>query len=196
MNMKTKYRRISSGLASSLALTLTLAACGKPQQLDLIGIKYGMTLDEVKEASPDGASLYCQGDGDSAFDAKFPKSDTTTYCAWTSTDAAGGRTYTSSISFGDSKAFDNQFAFSHVGGRYALDMFKIRFRENAYQPNVQILTDRLGKPEPSPMNVPFLVDGVQWAGTNATLTSWVEHQPTGYPPLSGLILTKTVSKPG
>jgi hypothetical protein len=190
MNMNTKYRRISSGLASSLVLTLMIAACDKPPQLDLIGIRYGMTFEEVRAASPDGASLYCQGGGDAAFDAMFPKSSMTTYCAWTSTNAAGEHTYYSAISFGDTKADDNEFEFAHAGGQYTLDRFKIRFRKNAYQPNVQILTERRGKPEPSPLNIPFMVNAVQWAEKNGTLTAWADPQR------SGLILTKPESKPG
>lgn len=189
----SRYFPVAHVMAAVVALTLS--GCGKPQHIELIGIRYGMTLDEVKADSPDGVSLYCQGDGDAAFDVHFPRSGTTTYCAWTRIDASGTRTY-STVAFGDAQSFEQDFEFSRASGQYTLEGFKLKFRDKAFDPNVALLTKQLGKPEPSPLlDTPFISYGVQWAGGDGTLIAWNEPNATAYPPMSGLFLTKPANKP-
>jgi hypothetical protein len=160
--------------ALSCAAALTLAGCGKPDHIELLGVHPGMTQDAVKTASPSGSSLYCRGDGDAAFEqvSGLPPSTTLTFCTWTNVDSAGARVR-SQVSIGNFTSADQQFAFDNSDG--TLKSFSVEIAGNAFDPIVKSLTEKLGSPN-STSGLPGIIGGIHWEARDGTLTATTDEQ--------------------
>lgn len=174
----------------SCAAAFTLAGCGKPAHIELLGVHPGMTRDAVKTASPSGSSLYCRGDGDTAFDqvSGLPPSTTLTFCTWTSLDAAGARVR-SQVTIGNSTSAEQQFAFDNSDG--ALKSFSVEIAGNAFDPIVKSLTEKLGSPK-STSGLPGIIGGIHWEAKDGTLTATTDEQR---PYMTLLMLQASIAKP-
>ncbi|MGY6258805.1 hypothetical protein ACXIVK_35745 [Paraburkholderia caledonica] len=158
----------------SFASALTLAGCGKPDHIDLLGVRAGMSLDEVKAAAPAGASLYCLGDGDATFDrlARLPPSTTLKFCTWSMLGADGNRSV-APLQVGNATTFQTTLAFGYSAGAYKLTSFGIEFPSTAYNGIVTSLTEKLGKPD-SAAGLAGINETVQWDGKDGTLKASVD----------------------
>ncbi|WP_148046453.1 hypothetical protein [Ralstonia pseudosolanacearum] len=171
------------------AAALILGACGKPDQVSLLGIQPGMALDEVKTAAPAGTSLYCLGDGDTAFEqvAGLPQSTTLKFCTW-STVGAQTKRNVAQLQVGEASSLGQKLAFGYSEGKYTLNVFYIEFPVTAYDKVVASMTEQLGKPNAS-SNLPVLNEAVQWEAQNGSLRASKEDS-VSQPPSTLLLLKK------
>lgn len=160
--------------ALSCAVALSLAGCGQPDHIELLGVHPGMTQDAVKSAAPSGSSLYCRGDGDAAFDqvSGLPPSTTLTFCTWTSLDSAGVRGR-AQVAIGSFTSAEQQFAFDNSDG--TLKSFSVEIAGNAFDPIVKTLSDKFGSPKSS-SGLPGIMGGVHWEAKDGTLTASTDEQ--------------------
>ncbi|MCE4547983.1 MULTISPECIES: hypothetical protein [Caballeronia] len=158
----------------SCASALMLAGCGKPEHIDLLGVRAGMSLDEVKAAAPAGASLYCLGDGDIMFDqrARLPPSTTLKFCTWSTLGADGTRSV-AQLQLGNATSFQQTLAFSYSAAGYTLSSFGIEFPSAAFSGIVTSLTEKMGKPD-SAAGFAGLNETVQWDGKDGTLKAGLD----------------------
>ncbi len=158
----------------SCASALMLAGCGKPDHIDLLGVRAGMSLDEVKGAAPAGASLYCMGDGDTRFDqlARLPPSTTLKFCTWSTLGADGTRSV-AQLQLGTATSFQQTLAFSYSAAGYTLSSFGIEFPSAAFRGIVTSLTEKMGKPD-SAAGFAGLNETVQWDGKDGTLKAGLD----------------------
>lgn len=154
-------------VALSCAMALSLAGCGKPDHIDLLGVKLGMTKAEVKAAAPSGADLYCRGDGDDAFDSAsgLPPSTSLKFCTWSSTDSTGQRAAVP-VQIGSDTSSRTYLVFDYSGS--TLKSFSVEIPGNAYERVVKSLSDKLGSPDSS---LGALGGGVHWDSKGDTLTA-------------------------
>jgi len=164
MNIRFKhyFALLSCGTA------LALAGCGQPDNIDLLGIKPGMTRDEVSSMAPSGSALYCQGDGDPTFDqvAQLTKSTELKFCTWASVDSTGNRSRFQ-LQFDNATSSTHSFAFGLDG---KLRFFMIEIPGNAYGAIVKSLSNKLGTPQ-SPVGLPEFIGGDYWDAKDGTLTA-------------------------
>lgn len=158
----------------SCATALVLAGCGKPDHIDLLGVRAGMSFDEVKAAAPTGTSLYCLGYGDATFDrlARLPPSTTLKFCTWSTLGADGNRSV-APLQLGNATSFQQTLAFGYSAGEYTLNSFGIEFPSAAYNAIVTSLTEKMGKPDAA-AGLAGLNETVQWDGKDATLKASID----------------------
>jgi hypothetical protein len=171
------------------AAALALAGCGKPEHVDLLGITPGMTMEAVKAAAPAGATLYCFGDGDAAFDqvAGLPQSTTLKFCTWSSPGAQGKRSI-AQLQLADAVSLGQKLSFGYSDGQYTLNSFYIEFPPAAYDPVVASLSEKLGKPEAN-SDLSRFNAGIHWSAKNGTLKASQEDS-FSRPPSTLLILQR------
>ncbi|AQH05729.1 hypothetical protein A9R05_42690 (plasmid) [Burkholderia sp. KK1] len=163
-----KIQRTGFAAALSCAMAFSLAGCGKPEHIDLLGVKLGMTKAEVKAAAPSGADIYCRGDGDDAFDtaAGLPPSTSLKYCTWSNTDSTGQRAAVP-VQIGNDTSSRTFLVFDYSGS--TLKSFSVEIPNNAYDRVVKSLSDKLGSPDSAPGMLGL--GGVHWDAKNDTLTA-------------------------
>lgn len=149
-------------------MAVSLAGCGKPEHIELLGVKLGMTQAEVKAAAPSGAQLYCEGDGDEPFEkaAGLPPSTSLKFCTWASIDSAGQRSAVP-VHIGDDTSSRTFLTFDYSGA--TLRSFSIEIANNAYDRVVKSLSDKLGSPDSAPGTLGL--GGVHWDSKRDTLTA-------------------------
>jgi hypothetical protein len=152
------------GLAAAAVTfgAVILGGCSK-SDIELLGVKPGMTLDDAKAAAPSGSRLYCHGDGDTAFDSHFPKSSPDKWCAWVQVDSEG-KTAFSKADFGDgAKSTEALLIFGNQSGQYTLKSLSASFPENEYSDVVAAVKGKLGSPDSS------LIGEAKWIGKDGTV---------------------------
>jgi hypothetical protein len=129
--------------ALAMAAFLSLEGCGH-DQVDLSGVKIGMTHDQVVAVAPPGSTLYCRGDGDAQFEttARLPPSTSSTYCTW----AAGsiGSLSVTPVMIGETASIEAKLLF---GPDDRLISYAVGTPTNAYNAVVKSLQDKLGSPD-------------------------------------------------
>jgi hypothetical protein len=179
----TTQKQISAA-AIACAMVLGLAACGSHDQIDLGGVKIGMTHEQVLAVAPAGSTLYCRGDGDAQFEqaAQLPPSTSATYCTW-ATGTAGNLSVTP-IMIGDTASTEAKLVFSDDD---KIASVAVATPANAYTTVVKSLKDKLGSPDSD-----LGMGALTWTAADGTLE--LSQSEFGSPDTATLLLLRPTRK--
>ena len=196
--MKNQWLRACAGAMGIVALGATLAGCGdkedpQTQYFDFRGLKLGMSLDDARKLSPPvnkdvkATRLYCNGDGDKAFEAQeglidavndAPKS-APKLCLWTIVrDGRTRQTVPMVAADADHETthYTIEFYSGDDGKTFYLTSMALTLPGDAYADVIDGATNKFKAVSPGPLYDPSHAlsgtQGVSWRDKVATMSVW------------------------